>query len=261
MRAVNLLPAELRRGGGGAAGRSQGAAHLLLAGLAGLLIMGVLFANAHHQRTSLESQLAPVAQEADAAQARATALTPFTQFDALRAQRGQSISALVTQRVDWAADLRGIASVLPNDVKLLSLTGALPASGAATSSGPAAAAINPATGRPATAGSAAAAAAAAPPPSGPTVQLTGCASTHTQVGDVINLLRGVPGVVAVGLSSSSKAASTPASTTSTPGGCGNPAQHPQFAMTLSFAAPGAASTGAPAPGGTGVTPVAQGAGR
>ena len=209
MRAVNLLPPELRRGGGGAAGRSQGAAHVLIGALAGLLLLGVLFAVAHHQRADLEAQLAPVTREADAAQARATALASFTQFAALRTQRVQSISTLAAQRVDWAADLRGIASVLPNDVKLLSLTGALGTTGGGDARArpgvrrggvgarprpPRGAQPRPAQRRP-----------PRPPTVPPSSSRAARAPTLRSV-DVIDLLRSVPRVLQVSLSSSSKGA-------------------------------------------------------
>ncbi|HEX2016327.1 MAG TPA: hypothetical protein VGN69_06500 [Solirubrobacteraceae bacterium] len=234
---MNLLPQD-RRSGAGVAGRSGGAVYLLLGGLAGLLLMGVMYVLASHQVADRRAQLAVATREADAAQARAAALAPYAQFSALRSQRLQAISMLASQRIDWPQHLRDVASALPVDVKLLTLDGTAgpPAGSAAGSAAPPAGAAG-APPAPAASGAAQSAAATA---TGPTVQLTGCASSQTQVADVINRLRAVPGVLAVNLSTSQKQAGGAAGSGS--GGqqsCGDPNRHPQFALTVSMTPAGA----------------------
>ena len=48
MRAVNLIPADQRGGAPVGAGRSEGGAYAVLAVIAGLAVMAVLYGKAHH---------------------------------------------------------------------------------------------------------------------------------------------------------------------------------------------------------------------
>lgn len=247
MKAVNLIPPEQRRGGGGSLGRSGGAAYLLLAGLAGLLVLGLLYAVADHQVADRQAQIATDTREADQIQARVTALAGYTQFATLHAQRVQSISKLASARIDWAGDLRRLAAAMPVDVKLISIDGSQPPPSAAgaVSSAPSASGTPAAPASPAPAGSTAATPAAgttiAATP-GPTFQISGCAKTHSEVGEVINRLRAIPGVGQVSLTTSVKGSGQ---------GSGSGCPHsslPQFALTVVFAGatPGAGGSAATA---------------
>lgn len=251
MKAVNLIPPEQRRGGGGSLGRSGGAAYLLLAGLASLLVLGLLYAVADHQVADRQAQIATDTREADQVQARVTALAGYTQFATLHAQRVQTISKLASARIDWAGDLRRLAAAMPLDVKLISIDASQPPPLApgAVSSAPSASGTTATTASPAPAGSTAATPAASATlattsaaTSGPTFQISGCAKTHSEVGDVINRLRAIPGVGQVALATSVKGSGQ---------GSGSGCPHsslPQFALTVVFggATPGAGGIGATA---------------
>ncbi len=256
MKAVNLIPPEQRRGGGGSLGRSGGAAYLLLAGLASLLVLGLLYAVADHQVADRQAQIATDTREADQVQARVTALAGYTQFATLHAQRVQTISKLASARIDWAGDLRRLAAAMPLDVKLISIDASQPPPLApgAVSSAPSASGTTATPASPAPAGSTAATPAASATlattsaaTSGPTFQISGCAKTHSEVGDVINRLRAIPGVGQVALATSVKGSGQ---------GSGSGCPHsslPQFALTVVF---GGATPGA---GGSAATASASGA--
>ena len=77
MRAVNLIPAERRRGGAGSAGRSGGGAYVVLGTLAGLVLMAVLWAVAHQQAADRRTQAAQASAQASSAEARSSALAGY----------------------------------------------------------------------------------------------------------------------------------------------------------------------------------------
>jgi hypothetical protein len=235
VRAINLIPSDQRAGGRGVAGRSGGAAYVILGGLAGLVLMGVIYLMANHQAADRAAQTVSVSQQADAASARATALMPYTQFATLRASRVQAVSSLVAAREDWARHLTNVTSVLPSAVQVQELDGSV---AAATSSAPS---------------NASTAAPTAPAGTSATIVVTGCALTQTQAGDVIQRLRAIRGVLDVSLATSVKGetgaapASAATATTATTGtaaattgavaapkGCVTSLLHPTFKLSVFF---------------------------
>jgi Tfp pilus assembly protein PilN len=227
MKAVNLIPADQRRGAGGTAGRAGGAVYVLLGGLAVLVVMSVLYAVSAGQVSDRQSKLTRVNTQADVVQSQAGSLQPYVTFASLRQSREQAIAALAAGRFDWAASMDQIARALPNDVTLSALTGA-PAG--TTPGAPAAAA--PATA-PATA-------------SGPSIALTGCASSHSEVANVLVALHRVVGVTSVSLATSQKQGSGQAPSAGTCAGA-------QFTATLIYSASSASSTQTTTPNTNGVT--------
>jgi Tfp pilus assembly protein PilN len=123
MRAVNLIPAEQQRGAGGAAGRSGGAAYVLLAALAVLVAMAAAYVQSGKAVDDKKSELARVTQQAEQAEAKATTLQSFTKFSSIRTKRVDTVSQLAGSRFDWAHSLREVARVLPSNAWLISLTG------------------------------------------------------------------------------------------------------------------------------------------
>ncbi|MCA1688975.1 MAG: hypothetical protein LC720_00525 [Actinobacteria bacterium] len=222
MKAVNLIPADQRRGAGGAAGRAGGAVYVLLGGLAVLVVMSLLYAVSASQVSDRQSKLTRVNTQADVVQSQAGSLQPYVTFASLRQSREQAIAALAAGRFDWAASMDQIARALPHDVTLSALTGAPPAS----ASGPAGPTTAPAT-------------------SGPSIALTGCATTHTEVADVLVALHRVAGVTSVSLAASQKQTSGTPSAGTCPGA--------QFTATLVYAAHAAAPTQTTTPTTNGVT--------
>jgi hypothetical protein len=241
MRAVNLLPPEQRSGFAGGAGRSQGAAYVVLAALAGLAILAVLYGIASHQISSRRAQAASLSAQAARAKAAAAQLAPYTSFQALREQRMQAVAQLVDSRFDWAHAFHELGRVLPKDASISTLTGTVgaagkPGSGAsAASSSPSGPSGSSSGASPAGAGGAAAssssASSATPPGSVPAFLLAGCATSQSEVALTLQRLRLIDGVSEVTLQSSTKSAT---------GGSGGeaacPAHDPAFSVQITFAA-------------------------
>ncbi|MEA2300254.1 MAG: hypothetical protein QOE44_789 [Solirubrobacteraceae bacterium] len=223
MKAVNLIPADQRRGAGGTAGRAGGAVYVLLGGLAVLVVMSVLYAVSAGQVSDRQGKLTRVNTQADVVQSQAGSLQPYVTFASLRQSREQAVAALAAGRFDWAASMDQIARALPSDVTLSALTGGPPAS---TPGAPAPGAV-------------------APVSSGPSVALTGCASNHSEVANVLVALHRVVGVTSVSLAASQKQNSGTASA----GTC----RGAQFTATLVYAASSASTAPSTTPNTNGVT--------
>lgn len=199
MRAVNLIPAEQRKGAGGAAGRAGGAVYVLVGGLVALVMLSVVYAVAATQVSDRQSKLGRVSTQADVTQAQATSLQPYVTFASIRQSREQAVATITASRFDWAASMDQIARSLPHDVTLSAVTGAQPA-----------------------------ASAAAPLAGGPSITLTGCAVTHSEVANVLVDLHRIIGVTGVSLATSTKASGAVSTPTVCPGAT--------FAATLGYGA-------------------------
>jgi Tfp pilus assembly protein PilN len=195
MKAVNLIPADQRRGAGGTAGRAGGVVYVIVGGLVGLVLMSVLFAISSSQVNDRQSKLANVTTQANVVQSQATTLQPYVSFQTIRQTRQQAIAGIAGSRFDWSGAMDQIARSLPNDVTLSAVTGT-----PATNTPPAAVAPAPTTSTSSTP----AATPAAPAATGPSVALSGCASTHSEVASVLVDLQRIVGVTSVSLGSSQK---------------------------------------------------------
>jgi Tfp pilus assembly protein PilN len=236
MRAVNLLPPEQRSRLAGGVGRSQGGAYAVLAVLAGLAILAVLYGIASHQISSRRTQVASLSAQAARAKATAAQLAPYTSFQALREQRMQDVAQLVDSRFDWAHAFHELGRVLPKDASIATLTGTVGSPGKPGSGGSAASSSQPASasasssGATGAAGSSSAASSATPPGSVPSFLLSGCATSQSEVALTLQRLRLIDGVSEVTLQSSTKSA------TGGSGEAGCPAKDPAFSVQITFAA-------------------------
>jgi Tfp pilus assembly protein PilN len=246
MKAVNLIPSEHRGGAANLAGSSEGGAFIVLGLMAGLAVLALLYGVAHHQISSRDGQAAKISAEASAAQAQAQALAPYTSFVAMRNERQQAISQLVESRFDWAHAFHELGRVLPYDVSLTSVHGSTAATPAAapaattttttstSTTSTASAAVGTAAGGTPTSASASAVASATPPGTAPTFTLVGCATSQSEVAQMLTRLRLVDGVSDVELQSSTKAESSSGS--SSGGGSGEcPTNDPSFTVQITFA--------------------------
>ncbi len=202
MKAVNLIPVEERRGGSGlSGGRSGGAVFAIFGLVAGLAILALLYGTASHQISNSKTEVASLQARTAQAQARASALSPYTNFVAMREQRQQAVQQLVDSRFDWAKAFHELGRVLPANVSLTSLSGTIGSSSASSgssSSTSAAAKAGAATG-------AASVSSATPPGSVPIFTLSGCTTSQASVAIVLDRLRLIDGVQEVTLQSSTKA--------------------------------------------------------
>src|SRR5277367_6676112 len=231
MRAVNLIPAGQRKGDSVGAGRSEGAAYAVLAMLAAVAILAVLYGKASREVSSDKSKAATITAEAQQAQSEASALAPYTSFVTLRQQREQTVDTLVDTRFDWAHAFHEFGRVLSKNVSISSLTGTIGST--ASSSGSLAATK--------AAAASTTVASATPPGSIPTFILAGCATSQKTVAEMMQRLRLIDGVSEVTLQSSTRGSS---SGSSGAGGC--PGTAPVFQVTVAFQGLPSAAAGAAA---------------
>ena len=188
MKAVNLLPPDLRGAPKKAASRKPAAetptgigAYVVLGTLAtavAALAVYILAGNAVKER---ETKLASVTAEAKNAQQRAAALKPYADFEALANQRLTTVRQLADAQFNWSRALNDLSRALPKDATLTEVSGDVSA-GAGTGGGNAL--------RSALAG--------------PAISLKGCVSSQTGVARVMSRLGAINGVTRVSLSQSDK---------------------------------------------------------
>jgi Tfp pilus assembly protein PilN len=177
VRAVNLIPAEERRGAGGIAGRTGGVVYVLVGGLAVLVALGVVYAFAVHTVSQRKTELAAVAQQVATVNAETQSLQPYVQVAAVSAEKVQEVATIAQQRFNWPTAMAQLALALPNDVSFTSLNASVPAVTATT---------------PAASG---ASASAVQVP----FSLVGCANSQGEIPSVLTDLSSVPGVTGVQL--------------------------------------------------------------
>ena len=243
MRAVNLIPADERRG----ADRSGGAVYVFLGVLGMLVLLVGVWVLVNNQVTSKQAELEQLRADTTAAQQQAAALAPFRTFSSMREKRVETVTSLAGSRFDWGPVLRKMAMVLPRDVWLTSMVGTV-TPGLNLSAGGGGA------------GDTSSLRAAMP---GPAVELTGCTSSQAEVARVMTRLRLIDGVTRVSLASSKKADRAAANTqpSGSDGASGSDSSDcrggkdvPQFSMVVFFN-PVAGAGAAPVVGGTpGATP-------
>lgn len=220
MRAVNLIPEDQRPGGGaGTAGRSGGAAYVLLGGLALLVLFTALWAMAGRGMAAKRTEATQLRQQTASIEQRTAGLGGLRADDVAARTRIDSVRGLAQARFDWGQTLDDISRVLPRNVWLSTLTGT----------------VNPSV---AAGGGASSLRSALPVPA---VELAGCTTSQDQVARLMARLETVPGVQRVSLSDTAKGQSG-AGTGGGSGDCrGTHANYPAFSMVLFFAAqPGAA---------------------
>lgn len=237
MRAVNLIPADQRTGTGPGAGRSGGAAYAVLAMVAGLAVLALLYGLAHKQISDRQSEVASLQARTQRAQQQTTALASYTSFVQMRHQRVAAIEALVDSRFDWAHVMHEFGRVMPAGVAITSLTGSIGSAtlaGGAPKSALAPAATSSAASSPAGSASTGggSVSSATPPGTVPTFQITGCTRTQAKVAETLTHLRLMDGVSEVTLQSSTKSSSTIGVGGGSAGGC--PANAAIFAANVTF---------------------------
>lgn len=244
MRAVNLIPPEQRESGVNLAGRSGGAALIVVVLVLGMAVLAFMYGTAKHSESSSKAELASVNAELVAVRAQAGKLAPYKSFIAMAKQRVQDVSGLVASRFDWSHAFHELGRVLPGDVSLTTLHGQV---GSGTGSGSASSSSSSSTP-----GGAAAPSSATPPGSTPLFSVSGCAKSQSEVAQTLQRLRLMDGVADVELQSSTAApkaggSSGGATAAASSGTCG--AGGATFSATIAFAGlPSAPPTNPPAAG-------------
>jgi Tfp pilus assembly protein PilN len=224
MNAVNLIPAEQRRGIGG---NGSGLASYVVLGLLALIVaMSAAYTLANRSLGDKRDKLASLQQQAQAYQARAEGLAGYTSFSGLRQKRSETVRSLATSRFDWSHTLHEVARTIPSDAWLTSMRGTV-SPGTSVEGG----SNDPLRGS----------------YPGPALEIVGCTTSQDKVAAVISSLRRIDGVQRVSLSSSAKIDNS--SGTGAGGGGGGDGdcrngnvRFPEFSLTLSFNAPSAPAT-------------------
>ena len=212
MKAVNLIPSDAAKGerrrfaipAGGGLG-----AYVVLAVLAIAVVMAAAWAMTARQLADRQSDLARIEREAQAAEAKAKVLKPYTDFAALRSARVETVSGLLDGRFDWAHGLREVARVVPRDVALTSLVGTV----SPTAKVEAAGGASLRTALPV-----------------PAIDLIGCAKSQARVATLLARLRAIDGVQRVTLASSEKSDAAAGGETD----CRSTEKMPQFQVTVFY---------------------------
>jgi len=215
MRAVNLIPGDQRKGAGSIAGRSGGAALIVLAMIVGVAILAAMYGGAARQISKETGEVAKIEAQTVQARARTGRLTPYTSFVSMAEQRTKTVAQLVQARFDWSHTLHELGRVLPSGTALEALAGTVGTPSAASSSASAGATPVSST----------------PPGSVPSIALTGCATSQAEVAQTLQRLKLIDGVTDVHLQSSTESGA--AAVGGSGGGC--PAKDPTFSITVTFA--------------------------
>jgi Tfp pilus assembly protein PilN len=233
MRAVNLLPPDLRSGPKGPAPavstgveNSGAGAFVVLGVLAFAVVALAAYVLAGNTVKDRKAELAAATAKSAAVSQQVTALQPYADFEAVANARVQTVTDLANSRFDWEQALRDLSRAVPQDVTIAAFKGDL---GVSNSGGSIRGAIT-----------------------APAITLTGCTYSQTKVATLMARLRNIDGVTRVSLSKSDKEATTASAgaertAPSATGYCGKN-DVPAFEMIVFFEGAAAAST-APAPGG------------
>jgi Tfp pilus assembly protein PilN len=222
MKAVNLLPAELRaaRSGGGQTG---GMVYVVLGVLAVFVVMASTYAFMGKQIADRKAEVVQLEAEAVQVEGRAGALAKYEKAAAAARKRVQEVRTVADARIEWSHTLREVSRVLPEEAWLTSIRAT-----ATPTVGVEGGAPNPLRS-------------ATPDPA---VEVVGCTSKQDSVARLMSRLRGMDRVTRVALSSSAKAEGGAGATGASSSGCANDA--PQFNLVVFFNGP--AGPAAPAAG-------------
>jgi Tfp pilus assembly protein PilN len=238
MRAVNLIPAEDRRGLRGGGSGSGIASYIVLGVLAAVVAMSAAYTLVNRSVSDKRAELSNVQAQVETAQAQVQQYSSYTGFSALRQKRTETVRSLAVSRFDWSHALHELARTMPSNAWLTSLKGTV-TPGVAVEGG-----------------SSDALRSSLP---NPALEVLGCTTSQADVAKVISSLRRMDGVERVTLSASQKLESSAASggSTATAGGGGSDgdcrngnAHYPQFSMTLFFSTPTSPNGAGTASGGS-----------
>lgn len=177
MRPVNLIPPEERRGESAPA-RAGAASYVLVGVLCAVLVGMVLLTTFGNTVNEREAEAGALRTEAAELSARAQSLQVYTNFEANRQNRVQTIAALARSRFDWERVLEELSRVMPIDIRLTSLTGSVnPSQEKGTSN-------------------------LRGQSTGPALTMSGVATSHVAVAEFITLLEQIDGVTRVAVEKS-----------------------------------------------------------
>ena len=228
MKAVNLIPNDGKRGGARAAAsapRGPGVA------LIGVLVIALAYVTVYVLTSNTikdrKAKIVAVQAQVTAAQAAATRLTNYVNFNKLAANRDATVRQIATQRFNWNVALSNLSKVVPANTSLQSLLGTVSPS----------ATVNGAGGS--TGGSAVGTGTLRSSITAPAFEMKGCTASQDDVARLMSRLRLINGVQRVTLADSVKqdgaaAGAAVASASSGTASSGCPANWPTFDLVIFF---------------------------
>jgi Tfp pilus assembly protein PilN len=226
MKAVNLIPAESRRGLSGGGSGSGITSYIVLGALAVIVAMSAGYTLVNRGLSDRRTQLESVQAQVETAQAQVQRYASYTGFSALRQKRTETVRSLAASRFDWSHALHEVARTIPADAWLTSMKGTV--TPGVTVEGGTSDPLRSSLQQPA-------------------VEIFGCTTSQDNVAKVMSSLRRIDGVERVTLSSSQKLDSSANGASGASGSSGGGAdggdcrngnaRFPQFSMTLFFATP------------------------
>ncbi len=226
MRPVNLIPSE-ERSGERRPMRGGPLAYVIVGALAAAVLGVALLTITNNQISDSKAEIATLKNETAVAEARAQALSAYTQFHSLHQQRVATVTSLADSRFDWQRVMRELSLILPGNVWLTNLTGT--ASPAVAVDGGANISLRSSI-------------------SGPALEITGCAVSQEAVAGFVQALKEIDGVTRVGLPSSeigeSGGSASSGGGSAASGTCQTRKFIAQFQMVVAFDAAPVASTSA-----------------
>jgi Tfp pilus assembly protein PilN len=200
VKAVNLIPADSRKGGGGVTSASQIGTYGLFGLLGVALVLVTLYVLASNSISSRQAQLTNLRAEVSQAQGEAARLGSYSSFQKLASTRIQTVEGIAATRFDWHTALTGLSRVVPANTSLQSLTATVAPGANAGGTG---------------AGGSASLRGAI---SSPAFELVGCTSSQDDVARLMSRLRLIDGVTRVSLGDSVKSGASQSGTGVSSGG-------------------------------------------
>jgi Tfp pilus assembly protein PilN len=184
MKRIDLLPPEQRV----KASRERGLLWAILILVAIVVALGLVYMWQNNQVAAKQAELDGLAAETAAVQQQAVLLAPYAEIQTMRTAMTQAAKGIYGSRVPWSTILQEISLVIPENVRLQSLSGTVPATMLPGSAVPAA-------------------------PGATTTDLTfaGTTYTHKDVAEFMTRLGLIPQLSNIQLASSAGAAATDAS--------------------------------------------------
>jgi len=187
MKRIDLLPPEQRV----KASRERGLLWAILILVAIVVALGLVYVWQNGQVNDKQAQLDQLTAQTAVVQQQALALAPYAAIQTTRTSMSQTARGIYDSRVPWSTILQEISLVIPENVRLQSLTGTVPA------------AMLPGSATPPVAGAVASLT--------PDITFTGTTYTHQDVAEFMTRLGLIPQLSNVQLASSTGAAAVDAS--------------------------------------------------
>ena len=122
MKRINLLPPEHRA----RASRERGLMYVIVALVALVAVLGLVYYQQHSQVAGKQNQLTGLQAQTASLNNQAAALAPYAQIEQMRSSLSQTTQNINASRVYWSTIFEEISLVIPENVRLTSLSCTVP---------------------------------------------------------------------------------------------------------------------------------------